>query len=98
MYANVIQMRETPSTTVLSVRVSPEERALLEAAAGQSRTSLSEFVRRRSLEAAEVDVLHRQIVTIPAKDWDKFEAWLSSKPRAIKSLEKLAARKPSWES
>jgi uncharacterized protein (DUF1778 family) len=86
-----------PSTTILSVRVSADERALLEAAAEQSRTSLSDFIRRKSLEAAEVDVLARSVVTIPAKDWEKFEGWLHAKPRAVTGLKKLAARKPTWE-
>ena len=32
-------------------------------------------MRRKALDAAERDVLERRIVTIPAKDWKKFEAW-----------------------
>jgi uncharacterized protein (DUF1778 family) len=60
-------MAATSSTTsVLSVQVSSAERAVLEAAAEQSHTSLSEFVRRRALESAETDVLNRSIVSIPA--------------------------------
>lgn len=48
-YAIVIKMSvKLPATSVLSVRVSPDERAILEAAAQQSRTSLSDFVRRRA--------------------------------------------------
>jgi hypothetical protein len=35
----------------------PDERAILEAAAEQARTSLSDFMRRKALEAAEVEVL-----------------------------------------
>ncbi len=42
------------TTLVLSVRVSEEERALLEAASELARTSLSEFIRRRALDAAEM--------------------------------------------
>lgn len=85
------------TTTILSVRVTPGERALLETAAEQSRTSLSEFLRRKALEAAETDVLGRTVVTIPAKDWEKFEAWLNEEPRSVPGLQKLAARTPSWE-
>jgi uncharacterized protein (DUF1778 family) len=51
------------TSSVLSIRVSSEERALLEAASGDAHTSLSDFVRRRALEAAEVDFLERRIVT-----------------------------------
>lgn len=84
------------STSVLSVRVSEEERALLEAASKQARTSLSEFIRRKALDAAEADVLDRRIVTIPAKDWAAFEAWAKRPPQAIPALKELARKAPTW--
>ncbi len=85
------------ATSVLSVRVSPDERAILEAAAEQSRTSLSDFIRRKSLEAAELEMLDRSVVTIPAKDWEAFEAWISRPAEAIPALTELARRTPSWD-
>jgi len=81
---------------VLSVRVSDEERALLEAASEQARTSLSDFVRRKALEAAELDLLERRIVTIPAGAWEAFEAWAGRPPEAIAALEELARTDPEW--
>ena len=85
------------TTSVLSVRVSPDERAILEAAAEQSHTSLSDFMRRKALEAAEIEVLNRTIITIPAKDWEAFEAWVNRPAEAIPALAELARRTPSWE-
>ena len=90
-------MSETPTTSVLSVRVSPDERAILEAAAEQARTSLSDFMRRKALEAAEVEVLGHSVVTIPAKDWERFEAWIGSPGEAIPALRDLGHMTPSWE-
>ena len=58
--------------SVLSVRVSAAERAILEAAAEQSRTSLSDFMRGKVLEAAETEVPGRSVVSIPANDWQAF--------------------------
>jgi uncharacterized protein (DUF1778 family) len=84
-------------TSVLSVRVNPDERAILEAAAEQAHTSLSEFMRRKSLEAAEIEVLNRSIVTIPAKDWEAFESWLGRPTEAVPGLAALANHKPSWK-
>jgi uncharacterized protein (DUF1778 family) len=84
-------------TSVLSVRVNNDERALLEAAAAQARTSLSDFVRRKAIEAAEADVLNRSIVTIPAKDWVAFEAWLKRPAKRIPALRKLARTRPTWQ-
>lgn len=90
-------MEETHTTSILSVRVTPNERAILEAAAEQSRTTLSDFVRRKSVEAAETEVLNRSIVTIPAKDWEAFEAWVNRPVEDVPGLARLARRVPSWE-
>ena len=85
-----------PTTSVLSVRVSPDERAILEAAAEQSRTTLSDFMRRKALEAAEIDVLGRTVVTIPAEHWEQFEAWIAAPAKAIPELQELSQTKPTW--
>lgn len=93
VYAIVIHMTNTANTTsILSVRVNPDERAILEAAAEQAHTSLSDFMRRRVIEAAETELLNRTIVTIPAKDWEAFEAWLGRPGEAIPALTELAKR------
>jgi uncharacterized protein (DUF1778 family) len=85
------------STSILSVRVSSDERSILEAAAEQAHTNLSDFVRRKALEAAEMEVLNRTIVTIPAKDWEAFEAWINRPAEIIPGLADLARRTPSWK-
>ena len=84
------------SSSVLSVRLSEEERALLEVASSQARTNVSDFVRRKALEAAEMEVLERRIVAIPAKDWERFEAWAAKPARAVAGLNELARRPPTW--
>ena len=82
--------------SILSVRVSAEERALLEAASEQARTNLSDFVRRRALEAAELELLQRGKVVIPADAWEAFEAWVAAPPKANPGLQELARRKLTW--
>lgn len=89
--------KRASSPSILSVRVNPAERALLEAASEQARTTLSDFVRRKALEAAEIEVLERSIVTIPAKDWEAFEAWVARPAEAIPALKRLARRAPTWK-
>lgn len=81
----------------VSVRISPRERELLEAAAEQSRTNLSDFIRRRAVEAAETDLFFRGLVTIPAANWKKFEAWANAPARKIAGLEDIAKTRPSWQ-
>ena len=83
-------------SSVLSVRLSEDERVLLETASSQARTSLSDFVRRKALEAAEVDLLDRRIVTIPARDWARFEAWAARPAREIAGIKELTRRPPTW--
>ena len=84
------------SSSVLSVRLSDQERTLLEAASSQARTNVSEFVRRKALEAAETDMLERRLVIIPAKDWERFEAWAAKPARKIAGRTELAQRPPTW--
>ena len=85
------------ATTVLSVRVSDDERAILESASAQARTNLSDFVRRKALEAAEIDVMERRIVIIPAEDWEAFEAWVNRPPEHLSAIAELARRDPTWQ-
>lgn len=81
----------------VSVRMSPAERALLETAAEQAHTNLSDFIRRKAIEAAEQDVLDHRLVTIPAGDWEKFEDWVNAPPKDIPALRKLSATRPAWQ-
>jgi uncharacterized protein (DUF1778 family) len=85
------------ATSILSVRVSPSERELLDAAAAQTRTSISDFVRRAAIEAAEMEILNRSNVTIPAESWEAFEAWAARPAEVLPGLKALMQRKPSWE-
>ena len=98
MYAIVTHMSETStSSSVLSVRVSADERALLEAASEQTRTTLSDFVRRKAIEAAELEVLQRSNVVIPAEHWEAFEAWMNEPAKVLPELQKRLAMKPTWQ-
>ena len=80
----------------VSVRVSAQERELLEAAAAQSRTNLSDFIRRKAVEAAETELVREARVVIPAADWERFEAWVESPAKEISALRDLAGTKPAW--
>ena len=84
------------SSSVLSVRLNDQERTLLETASSQARTNVSDFVRRKALEAAESDILERRLVTIPAKDWERFEAWAAKPAREIAGLRELTQKSRTW--
>jgi uncharacterized protein (DUF1778 family) len=89
-------MPTLPNTPV-SLRVSPPEREMLEAAAAQARTNLSDFVRRRALDAAEIELMMHPVVIIPATDWEKFEAWAHAPAKQVPALRELAATRPAWQ-
>ena len=89
-------MMSTANPSV-SVRISVHERDVLEAAALQARTNLSDFMRRKALEAAEMELLDRRLVIIPAADWDKFEAWAYAPAKEVPGLRDLAAHRPAWQ-
>jgi uncharacterized protein (DUF1778 family) len=82
---------------IVSVRVSSSERDLLETAAEQARTSLSDFIRRKAIEAAEMEVLDYRVVTIPVEDWEKFEAWVRAPAKDVPALRELASSRPVWQ-
>lgn len=63
----------------ISVRMSKQERDLLKRAADQTHTSLSDFIRSKTLEAAELSLMERRITTISAEDWERAEAWVRVK-------------------
>ena len=84
------------STSILSVRVNAIERELLESAAAKAHTSLSDFMRRKALEAAEGEMMERRIVSIPAADWEAFEAWVDAPAEELPALRELASRPPTW--
>jgi uncharacterized protein (DUF1778 family) len=65
-----------------------------------ARMSISDFVRRKAIEAAELRLMERRLVVIPAKDWGRIEAWAAAPARKAKSLPRLSAlakAKPIWE-
>lgn len=80
----------------VSVRVSSRERELLQAAAEQARTNLSDFIRRKAVEAAETELLLATVVTIPAQAWEAFEAWAQAPAEAVPGLADLAETRPAW--
>lgn len=82
---------------MVSVRVSPHERALPEAAAEHARTNLSDFVRRKAIEAAELELLDQRLVTIPAAAWETFEAWVREPAKSVPGLRDLPATRPAWD-
>nr|WP_294527753.1 DUF1778 domain-containing protein [uncultured Rhodopila sp.] len=85
------------SNPLLRIHVTPTERDLLRAAAEHARTNLSDFVRRKAIKAAEMDLADRLVVTIPAEDWAKLERCIRAPAKPNAALRDLAANRPLWQ-
>ncbi len=83
-------------SSVLSVRVNDRERELLERAAQEARTTVSDFVRRSAVEAAELEAMDQPQVLISASDWESFEAWANSPAKPSEKLRELIRSRPTW--
>ena len=83
--------------SVISIRMSDRERGLVEDAAEDARTSLSDFVRRSALEAAELALMACAEVTIPPEGWAEFEAFARAPARAVPALAELARARPAGQ-
>lgn len=84
-------------SSVLSVRLSDAERSLLEVAASHARLKLGDFIRRKALEAAEAELLERNVIVIPTSRWAEIEALISAPARAIPAVKELARFAPAWK-
>lgn len=85
------------SSSVLSVRLSDDERSLLEAAASHARTRLGDFIRRKALEAAELELLERRVIEIPASKWAEIEALVKAPAKVIPAVKGLVRYAPTWK-
>ena len=60
-------------------------------------TNLSDFVRRKALESAEIELMNHATVEISAEKWAEFESWLHAPAQEIPVLKKLSHSTPAWE-
>ncbi len=81
-------------TTKLDIRLSPEAKARLNAAADERHQSVSQFVLESALGRADETLADRQRFTLDADHWAAFMAALDAPTRAMPRLERLF-REPS---
>jgi uncharacterized protein (DUF1778 family) len=76
-------------TTKLDLRLTPEDKRTLQAAAATARRSVSEFVLESALARAEETLAHRIRFVLDAEQWEAFLAALDAPPRDLRRLERL---------
>lgn len=78
----------------LNIRVTEDEKSLVEQAARLSRMNASQFVLQAALLSAESVVAEQTRFVLPPDKWDEFVALLDQPARDLPAVERLA-RKPS---
>lgn len=76
-------------TTKLDLRLSPEAKQTLNAAANAARCSVSQFVLNSALERAAETLNERQRFELDAEQWEAFMAALDAPPRVVPQLQRL---------
>lgn len=78
-----------PRTTKLDLRLSPETKARLNAAARERHQSVSQFVLSSAIDRADETLAARQRFTLDADQWAVFLAALDAPARDLPRLERL---------
>lgn len=81
----------------LDLRLTPEAKRVLNAAARASRRSVSEFVLESALACAQEALPDRQHFGLDAARWEEFLAALDAPPRPLPRLRRLLAERSVFE-
>lgn len=76
-------------TTKLDLRLSPQAKQALNAAARVSHRSVSQFVLESALARAEEVLIERRRFELSAEQWDAFMAALDAPPRELPRVRRL---------
>lgn len=81
----------TPSnrSEKLDIRVTPEAKQILQQAAKQRHTTISQFVLESALNSASAVLAERTRFSLDAEQWEAFMAALDAPPRPHPRLERL---------
>ena len=84
-------------TQKLDLRLTPEAKEKIAAAAAVSDSSVSEFVVRSALDRAEETLADQRVFFLDPEQWAAFQAALDAPPRVLPELKKLLERNAPWE-
>ncbi len=85
----------TTRSEKLDLRLTPDAKRTLQAAATASHRSVSEFVLESALSRADETLADRRVFSLNAADWKAFMAALDAPPRRLPRLERLL-REPGF--
>ncbi len=89
---STIDQMATPKSDRLQLRISPDEKTLIEQAAAISGQTISEFVLANVRDAAFNKVVDRRLIELGEDDWTALNRRLEETPRVNEGLRRLLAR------
>jgi uncharacterized protein (DUF1778 family) len=82
---------------LISIRIKPVDRALIDQAAAAQGKKRSEFMLEASRRAAEETLLDRALLRVDATTFARFVELLDRPPQPNEGLRKLLLQKAPWE-
>ena len=82
-------MSTTARSEKLDLRLTPEAKRRITAAAEAQQRSVTDFVLQSALERADETLANRTQFLLSTEDWEKFLATLDAPPRDLPRLRKL---------
>ena len=81
----------TPHTRTdkIDIRIAPDAKRLLQEAARERHTTISQFVLDTALSAAREVLAERNQISLNAEQWEKFVAALDAPPRLHPRMKRL---------
>lgn len=89
--------KDTKSRSLINLRVSSEDRRLIDRAATATGKNRSEFMLSAARIAAEEALLDKVLFRVDAKTYDGLNAYLDEPPSADAGLRKLMRTTPPWQ-
>ena len=88
-FFHLCDMPSTARSEKLDLRLTPQAKQRLYAAAQAEQRTVSEFVLQSALARAEETLADRRVFSLPPSEWKKFQAALDATPRALPRLKRL---------
>ena len=92
-----LRKKHTKSRSLINLRVSSEDRRLIDRAATATGKNRSEFMLSAARFAAEEALLDKVLFRVNAKTHDGLMAYLDEPPSADAGLRKLMRTTPPWQ-
>ena len=100
-YAKTILMESMamgPSPTeTLDLRLTPEAKQMIAAAAEASGSPVNDYVVESALARAEETLADRRFFVLNPEQWAELRAALDAPPRVLPGLKRLLEQQASWE-